>query len=73
MIITIRPRPSLLAASTTAAHTNNASSRNDGAGGGRRIVVLTKMFTLFELEDDPTLLLDLKDDVRENATPKSAA
>lgn len=29
-----------------------------------KIVVLEKMFTLKELEEDPTLLLDLKDDVR---------
>ncbi|GAA5985486.1 hypothetical protein JCM10908_006993 [Rhodotorula pacifica] len=31
----------------------------------RGIVVLEGMFTLQELEDDPTLLLDLKEDVRE--------
>ncbi len=30
-----------------------------------RTVVLTKMFTLHELDSDPTLLLDLKHDVRE--------
>src|SRR5690349_3393523 len=30
-----------------------------------RIVVLKHMFTLKELEDDPSLLLDLKEDVRE--------
>lgn len=31
----------------------------------RGVVVLEGMFTLQELEDDPTLLLDLKEDVRE--------
>ncbi|PWZ01407.1 hypothetical protein BCV70DRAFT_198836 [Testicularia cyperi] len=35
---------------------------------GSKTVVLTKMFTLAELEDDPTLLLDLKSDVREECT-----
>ena len=30
-----------------------------------RVVVLKHMFTLRELEEDPTLLLDLKEDVRE--------
>lgn len=30
-----------------------------------KIVVLTNMFTLAKLEEDPTLLLDLKEDVRE--------
>ncbi len=29
-----------------------------------------RCFTLFELEQDPTLLLDLKDDVREECTDK---
>lgn len=33
-----------------------------------RTVVLTKMFTLFELEEDPTLLLDLKEEVREECS-----
>ncbi|KIS72183.1 U2 snRNP complex subunit CUS2 [Mycosarcoma maydis] len=42
-------------------HTGSATART----GGARTVVLTKMFTLFELESDPTLLLDLKEDVRE--------
>ena len=32
-----------------------------------RVVVLKHMFTLQELRDDPTLLLDLKEDVREEA------
>jgi HIV Tat-specific factor 1 len=38
-----------------------------GAAGGNeaRIVVLEKMFTLAELAAEPTLLLDLKEDVRE--------
>jgi HIV Tat-specific factor 1 len=30
-----------------------------------RVVVLKHMFTLKELEEDPSLLLDLKEDVRE--------
>ena len=30
-----------------------------------RVVVLKHMFTLGELEEDPSLLLDLKEDVRE--------
>ena len=30
-----------------------------------RVVVLKHMFTLVELEEDPSLLLDLKEDVRE--------
>ena len=30
-----------------------------------RVVVLKHMFTLAELEEDPSLLLDLKEDVRE--------
>lgn len=30
-----------------------------------RIVVLARMFSLAELESDPALLLDLKEDVRE--------
>jgi HIV Tat-specific factor 1 len=35
------------------------------ANKNSRVVVLKHMFTLKELEDDPTLLLDLKEDVRE--------
>ncbi|SAM60707.1 related to Splicing factor U2AF-associated protein 2 [Ustilago bromivora] len=35
-----------------------------------RTVVLTKMFTLHELDSDPTLLLDLKEDVRDECTAK---
>jgi HIV Tat-specific factor 1 len=30
-----------------------------------RVIVLKYMFTLDELKDDPTLLIDLKEDVRE--------
>ncbi|SPO21202.1 related to Splicing factor U2AF-associated protein 2 [Ustilago trichophora] len=37
---------------------------------GARTVVLTKMFTLYELDSDPTLLLDLKEDVREECSEK---
>jgi len=36
-----------------------------GPGPSARTVVLKKMFTLAELDADPTLLLDLKQDVRE--------
>lgn len=32
-----------------------------------RVVVLKHMFTLDELKEDPSLLLDLKEDVREEA------
>lgn len=32
-----------------------------------RVVVLKQMFTLQELEDDPGMALELKDDVREEA------
>jgi len=32
-----------------------------------RVVVLKHMFTLQELRDDPTVLLDLKEDVRDEA------
>ena len=35
------------------------------ANKNSRVVVLKHMFTLKELEEDPTLLLDLKEDVRE--------
>jgi len=35
------------------------------ANKNSRVVVLKHMFTLKELEDDPSLLLDLKEDVRE--------
>lgn len=43
------------------------SERRSAAGPGpsARTVVLKKMFTLAELDADPTLLLDLKQDVRE--------
>ena len=37
---------------------------NQAAKSGR-VVVLKHMFTLDELEEDPSLLLDLKEDVRE--------
>ncbi|SPO20281.1 related to Splicing factor U2AF-associated protein 2 [Ustilago trichophora] len=37
---------------------------------GARTVVLTKMFTLYELDSEPTLLLDLKEDVREECSEK---
>jgi HIV Tat-specific factor 1 len=33
-----------------------------------RVVVLKRMFTLEELEEDATLLLDLKEDVREECS-----
>lgn len=52
----------------TAASSNTGMTEVTREGG--RIVVLTKMFTLFELEDDPTLLLDLKEDVREECSEK---
>ncbi len=35
------------------------------ANKNSRVVVLKHMFTLKELEEDPSLLLDLKEDVRE--------
>jgi HIV Tat-specific factor 1 len=35
------------------------------ASASSRVVVLKHMFTLQELEEDPSLLLDLKEDVRE--------
>lgn len=35
------------------------------AGSNIRQVCLRRMFTLAELDEDPSLLLDLKDDVRE--------
>jgi HIV Tat-specific factor 1 len=38
-----------------------------GAGSGVRQVCLRRMFTLAELEEDPSLILDLKDDVREES------
>ena len=39
--------------------------RTAGPSATARTVVLKKMFTLAELDEDPTLLLDLKQDVRE--------
>lgn len=38
---------------------------SDQANKSGRVVVLKHMFTLDELEEDPSLLLDLKEDVRE--------
>jgi len=38
---------------------SNQENKND------RVVVLKHMFTLAELDEDPSLLLDLKEDVRE--------
>jgi len=38
---------------------------SDQANKSARVVVLKHMFTLGELEEDPSLLLDLKEDVRE--------
>ncbi|CEH16182.1 Transcription elongation factor TAT-SF1 [Ceraceosorus bombacis] len=44
-----------------------AQERPSGASSSTqsRIVILLRMFTLAELDEDPTLLLDLKEDVRE--------
>jgi len=53
-----------------------SGSSEDGSGGeeeerapsaNARIVVLKHMFTLEELEEDATLLIDLKEEVREEA------
>ncbi|OAJ40716.1 hypothetical protein BDEG_24421 [Batrachochytrium dendrobatidis JEL423] len=41
----------------------NSNPKNNAKAN--KVVVLKKMFTLKELQDDPTLLLDLKQDVRE--------
>ena len=38
------------------------------ANRASRVVVLKHMFTLQELEEDPSLLLDLKDDVRDECS-----
>jgi len=38
------------------------------ANKNSRVVVLKHMFTLKELDDDPTLLLDLREDVREECS-----
>ncbi|CDU23225.1 related to Splicing factor U2AF-associated protein 2 [Sporisorium scitamineum] len=51
--------------SPTASDTEPTTITTSSAPGGGRTVVLTKMFTLHELDSDPTLLLDLKEDVRE--------
>lgn len=42
-----------------------AIKRNQPPKRNPRVVVLSYMFTLQELEEDPTLLLDLKEDVRD--------
>ena len=42
-----------------------ADKFSDQANKSGRVVVLKHMFTLDELEEDPSLLLDLKEDVRE--------
>ncbi|SNX81933.1 related to Splicing factor U2AF-associated protein 2 [Melanopsichium pennsylvanicum] len=47
---------------------HTALTNSNGGRGGGRTVVLTKMFTLSELEEDPTLLLDLKEDVRDECS-----
>ncbi|EPQ29016.1 uncharacterized protein PFL1_03306 [Pseudozyma flocculosa PF-1] len=44
---------------------DSAAPSNSAAPPQARTVVLKKMFTLVELDEDPTLLLDLKEDVRE--------
>ncbi|GAA5871612.1 hypothetical protein JCM3774_006311 [Rhodotorula dairenensis] len=44
---------------------DNAAASAARSRKNRGVVVLESMFTLQELEDDPTLLLDLKEDVRE--------
>ncbi len=44
---------------------DNAGEAAVKAKNGGKIVVLKGMFTLAELEEDPTLLLDLKEEVRE--------
>jgi len=48
----------------SAAPTDNDTTANKNS----RVVVLKHMFTLRELEEDATLLLDLKDDVREECS-----
>ena len=42
-----------------------AGGFGDQANKSGRVVVLKHMFTLDELDEDPSLLLDLKEDVRE--------
>jgi HIV Tat-specific factor 1 len=45
-----------------------ASEDNTSVDKTSRVVVLRRMFTLQELEEDTSLLLDLKDDVREECS-----
>ena len=45
-----------------------ASDDNTPVNKASRVVVLRHMFTLQELEEDTSLLLDLKDDVREECS-----
>ncbi|KAK0551746.1 hypothetical protein OC861_002212 [Tilletia horrida] len=66
------PGPGIINSTTTS---TGAPGQITGASGdlseadpallSSRTVILTKMFTLAELDEDPTLLLDLKEDVRE--------
>lgn len=49
---------------------NPTSAPSSTSSSADRTVVLTKMFTLFELESDPSLLLDLKQDVRDECNSK---
>ncbi|CAO1618418.1 unnamed protein product [Parajaminaea phylloscopi] len=49
----------------TAASLRSSGIRSGYANPTSRVVVLKRMFTLAELEEDPTLLLDLKADVRD--------
>lgn len=44
---------------------DNAGEAAVKAKNGGKVVVLRGMFTLAELEEDPTLLLDLKEEVRD--------
>jgi HIV Tat-specific factor 1 len=44
------------------------SEGNASVGKTSRVVVLTHMFTLQELEEDASLLLDLKEEVREECS-----
>ncbi|KAF9650859.1 hypothetical protein BDM02DRAFT_3185018 [Thelephora ganbajun] len=48
--------------------TLTATDKFNQANKDGRVVVLKHMFTLEELEEDPSLLLDLKEDVREECT-----
>jgi HIV Tat-specific factor 1 len=46
----------------------NPEDNMNVANKNSRVVVLKHMFTLKELEEDASLLLDLKDDVREECS-----